>query len=254
MSFLEKYIRSNLYLYVVLRELYNYFFSFFFYETECEVFQYLKKRSNVTIIDIGSSNLSFSSYISRFFYKTNFFCFEPLLNFYNSKKLKNNNKLYIFNKACSNKYKKLILFTPFQKILIFKIYLKYFSSYSLKFVKKNLIKYFNNQNNFFYEKTIVHTIKIDDLNLKPDVVKLDIEGYEFNALLGARKTIKRFKPVIYIENPSLSIDKFFYSMNYKKYQYQKKYKKLSEIKKTNKVSYNYFYIYDKKFFFGNIFK
>ena len=254
MSFLEKYIRSNFYLYVAFRELYNFFFNSFFYESECEVFKYLKKRSNITIIDIGSSNLSFSSYISNFFYKSNFFCFEPLSHFYKYKKLKNSNKLNIFKKACSNKYQKIILFTPFKKILTFRIYLKYFSSYSLKFVKKNIIKYFNNQNKFFYEKTIVHTIKIDDLNLKPDVVKLDIEGYEFNALLGARKTIKRFKPVIYIENPSLSIDKFFYSINYKKYQYQKKYKKLSEIKKTNKVSYNYFYIYDKKFFFGNIFK
>ena len=254
MSFLEKYIRSNLYLYVVSRELYNYFFSFFFYESECEVFKYLKKRSNVKIIDIGSSNLSFSSYISRLFYKSNFYCFEPLLHFYNSKKLKNNNKLYIFNKACSNKYQKITLFTPFKKILNFKIYLKYFSSYSLKFVKKNLIKYFNNQNKFSYEKTTVQTTKIDDLKLKPDLVKLDIEGYEFNALLGARKTIRRFKPVIYIEKPSLSVDKFFYSLNYKKYQYKKKYKKLSEIKKTNNIINNYFYIYNENIFFGNIFE
>ena len=73
MSFLEKYIRSNFYLYVVSRELYNFFLSFFFYEAECQVFKYLKKRSNITIIDIGSSNLSFSSYISKFFYKSNFF-------------------------------------------------------------------------------------------------------------------------------------------------------------------------------------
>lgn len=251
MSFLEKYIRSYFYLYVASRELYNFFFNFFFYETECEVFKYLKKRSNVTIIDIGSSNLSFSSYISRFFYKTKFFCFEPLLHFYNSKKLKNNNKLYIFNKACSNKHKKLILFTPFQKILIFKIYLKYFSSCSLKFLKKNLIKYFNNQNNFFYEKTTVHTIKIDDLNLKPDLIKLDIEGYEFNALLGARKTIKKFKPVIYIETPSKNIDKFFKFYGYKKFFFNKKLKKLLEINKNNKTIYNYFFICNRSNFFEN---
>ena len=81
MSFLEKYIRSNFYLYVASRELYNFFFNFFFYESECEVFKYLKRRSNITVIDIGSSDLSFSSYISKFFYKSNFFCFEPLFFF-----------------------------------------------------------------------------------------------------------------------------------------------------------------------------
>jgi len=254
MSFLEKYIRSNFYLYVVSRELYNFFFSFFFYESECEIFKYLKKRSNITIIDIGSSNLSFSSYISKFFYKSNFFCFEPLLHIYNTKKLQNKNKLYIFNKACADKSKKLILFIPFKKILTLKIYLKYFSSYNLKFIKENLIKFFNSKSNFFYEKIIVNTIKIDDLNLKPDLIKLDIEGYEYKALLGAVKTIKKFKPIIYIENPSIVVDKFFYSLNYKKYQYKKNTKKLSIVKKNKNNSYNYLYIYNKAIFCSNIFE
>jgi FkbM family methyltransferase len=254
MSFLENYIRSNFYLYVVSRELYNFFFNFFFYENECEVFKYLKRRSNITIIDIGSSNLSFSSYISKFFYKSAFFCFEPLFHFYKNKKLKNNNKLYIFNKACSNKSKKLVLFTPFKKIISIKIYLKYFSSYNLKFIKKNLIKYFKSKNNFFYDKIVVNTIKIDNLGLKPDLIKLDIEGYEYKALLGAAKTIKKFKPLIYIENPSIAVDKFFYSLNYKKFEYNKNTKKLFIVKKNKKSSYNYFYIYDKTIFFRNIFE
>lgn len=254
MSFLEKYIRSNFYLYVASRELYNFFLSFFFYERECEVFKYLKKRSNITIIDIGSSNLSFSSYISKFFYKSNFFCFEPLLDFYNSKKLQNNNKLYIFNKACADESKKLVLFIPFKKILTFKIYLKYFSSYNLKFIKKNLIKYFNSKSNFFYDQIIVNTIKIDNLNLKPDLIKLDIEGCEYKALLGAIKTIKKFRPIIYIENPSKVVDYFFYSLNYKKFHYKKNTNKLSIVKNNKKNSYNYLYIYNKSIFRSNIFE
>ena len=253
MSFLENYIRYNFYLYVASRSLYNFFFKFFFYENECEVFKYLKRRSNMTIIDIGSSDLSFSSYISKFFYKSNFYCFEPLFQFYKNKKLKNKNKLYIFNKACSDKCKKLVLFTPFRKILTIKIYLKYFSSYNLKFIKKNLIKYFNCESNFFYKRITVNTIKIDNLNLKPDLIKLDIEGYEHKALLGAAKTIKKYKPIIYIEDPSIVVDEFFYSLNYKKFQYQKKNKKLSIVKKSNKGSYNYLYIYNKEYFFHNIF-
>jgi len=251
MSLLEKYIRSNFYLYVIARELYNFFLNFFFYEKECEVFKYLKKRSNITIIDIGSSDLSFSSYISNFFYKSNFFCFEPLSHFYKYKKLQNSNKLNIFKKACSNKYQKITLFTPFKKILTYKIYLKYFSSYSLKFVKKKFIKYFNNQNNFFYEKTTVHTIKIDDLNLKPDLIKLDIEGYEMKAILGAAKTINKFKPLIYIENPSKTVDKFFKNYGYKKFIFNKKLKKILEVNKNDKTIYNYFFIYNKKKFFKN---
>ena len=46
----------------------------------------------------------------------------------------------------------------------------------------------------------VDCIAIDDLKLeKVDFIKLDIEGYETRAILGAMETIKRCKPVISIE-------------------------------------------------------
>ena len=43
----------------------------------------------------------------------------------------------------------------------------------------------------------VNTISIDQIeNDKIDFIKLDIEGAEYKALLGAEKTIKKNKPVI----------------------------------------------------------
>jgi hypothetical protein len=44
------------------------------------------------------------------------------------------------------------------------------------------------------------TIVIDNLNLPScDLIQLDVEGYELNALLGAIETIKKYKPVLCIE-------------------------------------------------------
>jgi FkbM family methyltransferase len=44
------------------------------------------------------------------------------------------------------------------------------------------------------------TIIIDNLNLPGcDLIQLDVEGYELNALLGATETIKKYKPVLCIE-------------------------------------------------------
>lgn len=51
----------------------------------------------------------------------------------------------------------------------------------------------------------VQTIMIDDLNLKPDLIYLDVEGYELMALQGAAKTIKKYHPVIVVENKKLPL-------------------------------------------------
>ena len=44
------------------------------------------------------------------------------------------------------------------------------------------------------------SIIIDNLNLPGcDLIQLDVEGYELNALLGAEKTIKKYYPVLCVE-------------------------------------------------------
>ena len=46
----------------------------------------------------------------------------------------------------------------------------------------------------------VPLLSIDSLNLPEcDLIQLDVEGYELNALLGAIETIKKYKPVLCVE-------------------------------------------------------
>jgi len=53
---------------------------------------------------------------------------------------------------------------------------------------------------------ITPTMMIDDLDLPAcDLIYLDIEGYELFALQGAYETIKKFHPVIVIENKQLPL-------------------------------------------------
>jgi FkbM family methyltransferase len=60
----------------------------------------------------------------------------------------------------------------------------------------------------------VPTIKIDNLNLQIcDLIQLDLEGYEFNALLGGVETIKRCKPVIVIEDYSAWAERYESSLS-----------------------------------------
>ena len=57
-------------------------------------------------------------------------------------------------------------------------------------------------NNEFRDYDIVEVITLDSLNIpKCDLFKIDIQGYEYFALLGAQNLLKSNKPVILIENP-----------------------------------------------------
>lgn len=55
-----------------------------------------------------------------------------------------------------------------------------------------------------YESTEIQIIKFDDFaaeeNLsKIDLIKIDVEGYELNVLKGAANSIRKYKPVLFIE-------------------------------------------------------
>jgi FkbM family methyltransferase len=68
---------------------------------------------------------------------------------------------------------------------------------------------------------------VELFNVSPDVMKIDIEGYEYQALTGARNTIMNSRPVIFIEvhpkflnhyqNDINQITEFVKSIDYKVY-------------------------------------
>jgi len=51
-----------------------------------------------------------------------------------------------------------------------------------------------------YESDVIPQVKIDDLNLlpPPDIISIDVEGSEFEVLRGAEKTLKEYRPKIYL--------------------------------------------------------
>lgn len=54
-------------------------------------------------------------------------------------------------------------------------------------------------------------MKVDDFNIPADLIHLDIEGYEYHALKGAVSTIKKYKPVIILEEKNI-INDFGYTL------------------------------------------
>jgi FkbM family methyltransferase len=58
------------------------------------------------------------------------------------------------------------------------------------------------------EEDLIEITTIDDLNLKQlDFIKIDIQGYEYYAFIGAEKTLNKFKPIIFLENSLIKDNK-----------------------------------------------
>ena len=143
--------------------------------------------------------------------------------------------------------------------------------------EKNSKDYFNDNDNEFmnlgsyrFEKKknsrLLKVIALDSFLKKFQlfkynkiVIKLDIEGYEFEALRGLEKIIKSFKPIFFIEiskmlleHPNFSINKFnhfliknnliFVDLLGKKIKFSRLIKKLKNVKKNHQTIGDYFLI------------
>lgn len=76
---------------------------------------------------------------------------------------------------------------------------------------------------FTIDNISVRTITLDSLDLSPDFIKIDIQGFEMRALRGMRKTLVKHRPLVLIERTSdrVEITEFLGSMGYTVYRYNR---------------------------------
>jgi FkbM family methyltransferase len=223
MTLLEKITRSNIYLYLLSKYLYQNYLYLFFYEKEFRILRFIKNNNKV-ILDIGSNNGVSARSIRLFNKKNKIISFEP--NKLLKKKLlltKNKINNFQFNLfGVLDKKKKIDLFIPF-----FKGYsLDAQSSVKLSYVKdslrrgifqKNLIKKIN------IKKVLCNFQPIDIYKFNPFFIKIDTEGTEHLVILGLIKTIKKFKPILMIEKNNLNfyaMSKILKKLNYEIYSFE----------------------------------
>ncbi len=248
LSLLENLVRSNFYLFIFFRYLTNKLFAKLIYETDFKFIYYINNFSffkNKIILDIGAND-GISVKAIRKFTKNKIISFEPNeKNFSKILKLqKKIDKIHVYKIALSNR-----------KLKNVSIYEAYFKKYHLSpfdsLSKKNVIKHLkqslfikNIEKKISIHNSIVKTRKLDEYKLSPCFIKIDIQGHEYECILGSLNTIKINKPILMIEYDKKIINKIYtklIKLNYKKFFFVAKEKKLYEHK--NEKVFNILFIH-----------
>lgn len=99
--------------------------------------------------------------------------------------------------AVGSRRDKLRLYTPFFRGIAIHSH----TSSSMDYLKISLERDFSSKvvAQLSYDEQTVDVVPIDDLGLEPDIVKIDVEGMDYEVLHGMRGTIERSRPSVMME-------------------------------------------------------
>ena len=151
-------------------------------------------KEGMTFVDIGANIGQHSLFVSRLVGENgNVISFEPIPRLYQqfkrSVEANNMKNVNIINAGCGNKEETL------------DIYMDKSNMGASSVIKPDTRSKLT--------KTSIHIIKPEEILLsykKIDVMKIDVEGFEYNVLTGLEKVIERDKPIIFLEySPSFYV-------------------------------------------------
>lgn len=246
--------RLNPYLYIFLIFLYKKFSIFFFF-IELKKFLFLKKiKKNLAksyqILDVGSNKGQISKLINFFF--PNSLCileFDP----YNNNFIRNKKNIIFYNFGLGSVNKKKKIYIPYYKNFVLDSYI----STNKNIILSNLKRDRFNIKNISFKKKICHFKKLDNFNVKPFFIKIDTEGSEYDILVGGKKTIRKYNPIILLEVNSFHEFRKICSYLKKNHKYdpfiflKNKFQKINFVKNIKRIQGDYFFLSKKSFRYIN---
>ena len=197
----------------------------------CEISKtksFIDVGANIGISTLGFRKLGFTNPI--YLFEPNFFIYKNYL-----KKLKKKYKnIKIYNLALNKKKERKKLYIAYYKGQT----LHFLSSFDKNYIINSIkITYFNVNKKINITKKDVVCEKFDSIKIKypPEFIKLDTEGHDYDVLLGMKKTIQKYKPVLLIEYNFKIFSKICkYLKYYKPYIYNFKKDEFLSVNNQNK--------------------
>ena len=164
-----------------------------------KIAKYSKKLKFTNLVDVGCHK---GEFLSSFLINNKiekFYCFEPQKDIFKSlkKNFRKNKKIYFYNYALGNKATKKKIYisnlTSTSTLSKFNHRSKYLKFKNFVIGAEKKIK----SDSFVFQKKLDQVFK--NISLKKSFLKIDVEGYEYNVLNGAKKKIKEV-PFVLVEH------------------------------------------------------
>ncbi|MEX1240899.1 MAG: FkbM family methyltransferase [Cyclobacteriaceae bacterium] len=185
------------------------------HEKDFEALHLLPKSENKLFLDIGANRgAATQSILMRvpdakvIAFEPNPFLTEKLLKLYSA-----DNRVTVQTCGLGSETDTIKLFIPF--------YNNYMFDGLASFKEENARDWLENRLYGFRKeklevKGVISPVKpLDDFNVRPYFIKMDVQGFEYEVLLGAKKTLTESKPIILIETPDDNVIEFLSSLHYK---------------------------------------
>ena len=218
LGLIEKYVRKIVPIYYFIRSI---AIKFDIFEEDFKILKKIYKNKKINIIDIGASDGISANFFIKNLNVKNIYCFEPHIFFI--KKLEKLKKKYqnikIFGYGISTSNKNIKVYIPKIFFLGKPLYLYSYTFYNIDELKKQIKLDFLNYKKIIIKKTILKLKKFRVINNKIHLIKIDVNGYEFEIVKCLKKQIIKNYPLMVIENNKKinEISKYLSKYGYKKY-------------------------------------
>lgn len=144
---------------------------------------------------------------------------NPLLSMKLERLYRENERVSVHSFGLGDDTTEHVLYVPYYKKWMFDG-LASFDREAARTWLKGRVFFYRDQNLSIREvRTIVRTL--DELELAPFFIKLDIQGFEFQALKGGENTLKTHEPVLLIESPDERTTNYLEAFGYRCYAFRR---------------------------------
>ena len=230
-KFIEKIIRSHPLVYYFFRYLIRFTNIF---EDDAYGVSYLNFNKKINIIDVGASDGIASKFFMKKLNVSNILCFEPNIPYVKILKKLNYKNMKVFDYGIGERNENYKVFYPRYQFFKKNFDLVTYTFYDKKELQKQINLDFKFKKNIYIVQKEIFLKRIDKLNLKISLIKIDVNGHELSVVKGLNNIIKKDKPALIIETDKNinKINDYLEKLNYKKYSFLRKKGSFEKIKNT----------------------